>query len=321
MPDTTDASAQAQVRRWRPGRPVDVLRTLGPLVRGNGDPTHRRDGAGGLWRAARTPQGAVLLHLSPRARDGEVHATAWGPGAQWALEQVPELLGDGDDDTGFAPNHAVLARSLTAHPGWRVPRSRGVWEALLGAALEQRVTGVEAHRAWRGLVLQYGEPAPGPARLPGNQVTGMRTAPAPEAVARVPSWQWLQWGVDLHRRRPLVDAVHRAVALERTLELSHEEAATALRSVVGVGVWTAAEIRHRAHGDPDAFSWQDYHVATHVCWALTGEVGDDARCAELIEEYRGHRYRVQRLVELAGIAPPRRGPRRSLPTHLPSPRR
>jgi hypothetical protein len=55
-----------------------------------------------------------------------------------------------------------------------------------------------------------------------------------------------------------------------------------------------------------------------VSWALTGEVLDDAGCAQVVEPYRGHRYRVQRLLELAGVSRPRRGPRMTLPTHLPT---
>jgi 3-methyladenine DNA glycosylase/8-oxoguanine DNA glycosylase len=82
-------------------------------------------------------------------------------------------------------------------------------------------------------------------------------------------------------------------------------------------VWTAAEIRQRAHGDADAFSWSDFHVAKNVSWALTGQVLDDAGCAQVVECYRGHRYRVQRLLELAGVERPRRAPRMTLPTHLP----
>jgi 3-methyladenine DNA glycosylase/8-oxoguanine DNA glycosylase len=110
--------------------------------------------------------------------------------------------------------------------------------------------------------------------------------------------------------------------LERTVELPGEDAARALRTVPGVGVWTAAEVRQRAHGDADAFSWNDFHVAKDVTWALTGEVRDDAACAELVERYRGHRYRVQRLLELDGVSRPRRAPRMTRPAHLPSvPRR
>ena len=73
----------------------------------------------------------------------------------------------------------------------------------------------------------------------------------------------------------------------------------------GIGVWTCAEVRFRAHGDADAVSFGDYHVAKNVGWALTGEEVDDDGLAELLEPYRPHRYRVQRLVELAGC--PARG--------------
>ena len=45
---------------------------------------------------------------------------------------------------------------------------------------------------------------------------------------------------------------------------------------------------------------------------------DDDGCAEVVECYAGHRYRVQRLLELAGVTRPRRGPRMTLPTHTPS---
>jgi hypothetical protein len=54
-----------------------------------------------------------------------------------------------------------------------------------------------------------------------------------------------------------------------------------------------------------------------VSYALIGEELDDDGCAELIEPYRGHRFRVQRLLELAGITHPRFGPRKALPTHTP----
>jgi len=36
---------------------------------------------------------------------------------------------------------------------------------------------------------------------------------------------------------------------------------------------------------------------------------DDAGMLELLAPYPGHRYRVTRLVSMAGMGPPRRGPR------------
>ena len=87
-----------------------------------------------------------------------------------------------------------------------------------------------------------------------------------------------------------------------------EEADRRLRSLPGIGVWTSAEVRFRAHGDADAVSFGDYHIAKNVGWALTGREVDDDGLAELLEPYRPHRYRVQRLVELAGLGRPRHAP-------------
>ena len=64
----------------------------------------------------------------------------------------------------------------------------------------------------------------------------------------------------------------------------------------------------RALGLPDEVSFGDYHVAKDIGWALTGTPVDDDGLAELLEPYAGHRYRVQRLLELGGHHRPRRGP-------------
>ena len=102
-----------------------------------------------------------------------------------------------------------------------------------------------------------------------------------------------------------------------TVGRSGPEAERVLRALPGVGVWTAAEVRQRAHGDADAVSFGDYHVAKNIGWALLGREIDDDALAELLEPYRPHRYRVQRLLELAGAARPRHGPRLAPRTHLP----
>ncbi len=293
---------------------------LSSLRRGAGDPCFRVQPDGVVWRAGRASTGPVLVRLEARPAEGSVHAHAWGPGADAALDGVPALLGDADDPSAFrpSPSHPRLFSAWRAHPHWRVTRTGAVIEALAAAALEQRVTGGEAHRAWRMLVRAYGEPAPGPARHQEMFAAGMHLPPTPEQWAAIPSWEWLRAGVEEARRRVILAAVAVAHRLERTVDLPGEEAARALRTVPGVGVWTAAEVRQRAHGDADAFSWNDFHVAKNVTWALTGEVGDDAGCAKLVERYRGHRFRVQRLLELDGVERPRRAPRMTRPTHLPA---
>jgi 3-methyladenine DNA glycosylase/8-oxoguanine DNA glycosylase len=306
-------------RVWTPRRPVPVGSVLSSLRRGPADPCYRVQPDGVVWRATRNADGPVLLRLHGRPAAGEVVAHAWGPGAACALDGVPALLGDADDPSGFEPSgeHPRLVSAWRAHGHWRVTRTTAVFEALAAAALEQRVTGGEAHAAWRRLVRTYGDVAPGPAGDAGTFAAGMRVPPQPRNWASIPTWEWLRAGVDEQRRRVILAAAAVAHRLERTVDLPGEEAARALRTVPGVGVWTAAEVRQRAHGDADAFSWNDFHVAKNVTWALTGEVRDDAACAELVERYRGHRFRVQRLLELEGIGRPRRAPRMTLPTHLP----
>jgi 3-methyladenine DNA glycosylase/8-oxoguanine DNA glycosylase len=123
--------------------------------------------------------------------------------------------------------------------------------------------------------------------------------------------------VEERRSRTLVRSAQRAAAIERTLARSSTEADRGLRSMPGVGPWTSAEVRQRAHGDADAWSIGDYHIGKHITYALVGEALDDDACLEILEPYRGHRFRVQMLLVSTAPARPRRAPRMTLPTHTP----
>ncbi|GAA3623052.1 DNA-3-methyladenine glycosylase family protein [Microlunatus ginsengisoli] len=307
----------APSRVLRLGRPASLEITLKLQRRGPGDPTHRRDGP--LWfRATRTPEGPALVKLL--LAGDTVSARAWGAGADWALDQLPRLAGAGDEAAAEfvpRPEHAPLVAAHRRWPHYRVGATDAAFEALAPACIEQVVTGKEAFRAWRLLVTEYGEPAPGPARDPGSPAYGMRIPPEPEVWARIPSWTFLAAGVEERRSRSLVRAARRAAAVERTLGRPSAEVDRALRSLPGVGPWTSAEVRQRAHGDADAWSIGDYHVGKQITYALLGEALDDDACLELLEPYRGHRFRVQTLLSLTAPAPPRRGPRMTLPTHTP----
>ncbi len=298
-----------RTREHRPGSPLDLDRTLAPFVRGSGDPTSHR-GPGGWWFAWTTPEGPVTLHL---AEDGErVRAEGWGTGARWMLDRVPDLLGARDDPTGFVPHHDLVARAWPRLSRWRVPANGLVSQMLVCSVIEQKVTGREAFAGYRRLVRGHGTPAPGP-----GAALGLAAPPSPEAWSRIPSWEWLRAGVDGSRSRTVVAAMRVAHRLDECADLPLPQAHRRLRSLPGVGEWTAAEVAQRALGDTDAVSFGDYHVARDVTLALTGEEGDDALMAELLEPYAGQRYRAQRIITAAAGPRPRRGPRRTLPTHLP----
>ena len=256
----------------------------------------------------------MALAISSQTDDGRVNARAWGPGSEWALAQLPELLGEADDWTGFEPRHPVLAEARRRHPHARLGRTGRVLEAIVPAIIEQKVTGQEAFAGFRALVRRHGAPAPGPAAG-----FGLMVPPDAATLRSIPSWEWLRLHIDPARSRAVVVAARHADALERVVrDVPHggAEADRRLRSLPGVGVWTSAEVRQRAFGDPDAVSFGDYHVALDVGWALCGAPFDDAALARFLTPWDGHRGRVPFLVAVAGLRRPRRGPRMAPRTHL-----
>lgn len=297
-------------RVWSSPHPVNVAAILGILRQGGADPAYRHDPDGTIWRAVHTPCGPGTLAVRARPGDGQVTGRAWGPGAQWLLDGLPELLGEGDDDAGFVAHHEVVAGLRRRFAGWRVPRSRLVIDALVPTVIAQKVTGQEAFAGYARLVRRFGEPAPGPR-------VGLMTPPTVAGWRAVPSWAWLAASVDGARSRPIQQALRVAGRLEECVRLTHGEAAARLMAVPGIGRWTAAEVAQRALGDPDSVSVGDYHVARNIGWVLIGRETTDEEILELLEPYAGHRYRVQRLIELAGLGRPRRGPRMALRSHLP----
>ncbi len=298
-------------RAWKPSWPCPVGTVLGTHRRGAGDPTYEVGRDGSHRRAMRSLSGPVTLEVRPLGTDGVVRARAWGDGADWALEALPRILGADDDVRGFEPHHDVIAAAWKRHRHWRLGATGLVMESLVPTIIEQKVTGQEAFSAFRRLVRTRGEPAPGPFDL--------WLQPTPAQLRAIPSWEWLQLPVDGGRSRPVLAAARVADALERAGKEPPDVFDIRLRSIPGIGVWTSAEVRATALGDVDAVSFGDYHVAKDIGWALTGSPVDDDALAELLEPYRPHRHRVQRLIALAQLGRPRRGPRISPRTHLPGP--
>ena len=280
--------------------PVDLRRTLAPLVRGAGDPTTRFDAAD-VWRALRTVGGPATIRLTQRDRRG-IEVEAWGPGADRAIADAPGLTGALDDPTAFPPPaHPVIAEAWRNHRDVLLTRS-DPFPVLVAAILEQKVTGIEARRAWREIVRATGDPAPGDA--------GLHLPPDPERLAQLPSWVLTKLGVTGRRAAALREAARHPRKIAALSAMPLNEASAWLGLLPGVGPWTVAEVARLALGDPDAVSVGDFHLPHVVAWALAREPrATDARMLELLEPYRGQRGRAQLLLEVAGISAPAFGPR------------
>jgi len=290
-------------------RPIDLRVPLGPLARGSGDPTMRVAAAAAI-RASVTPDGPGAIDV--RLSGASLRATAWGPGADHLLVGLPAVLGLDDDDAGFDPSlHPVVAGLARRLGRVRLGRTGAVWEALLPAMLEQRITGTEAWRNYRRLVRAHGSAAPGPHEL--------MLPPTPEVVRALPSWTLTSLGIE----PPRGGLLRRIAAEARRFEALGEAARrpggggagaraleAALRANSGIGPWTAAEVTLRALGDPDAVSVADAHLSNVVGFVLAGaNRSTDERMLELLAPWAGHRARVVRLIERSGLGPPRFGPR------------
>lgn len=280
-------------------RPLDLVHTCAVHRHGPQDPTvriARRE----LWRATCTPAGAGTIHIT--VSDATALAEAWGPGAVWLLETAPAFLGCDDDDTDFVTQDGPLRELRRRLVGMRIGRSDAVMEALVPAIVEQKVTSAEAHRSWAMMTRFWGEPAPGPMRL--------RVPVSSERLAREPYWAYHRFGIERKRADTIRKAATVARRVEETVDLPLERAYARLRTIQGVGAWTAAEVAVRALGDVDAVSVGDFHLPHLVTWVLAGEPrGSDERMLELLEPYRGQRARAVKLLETGASRPPRRAPR------------
>lgn len=288
-------------RTLRLSSPLNLWATVGPLRHGR-DPSWVRLPTG-FAKASLTPTGPGCEVIEVDSAAGEVRQLAVGPGAQWLAERLPALLGEHDDAGGFTPPER-LREHWRRRPGIRVPASGLVVETLVPVVLGQKVTGAEAMASYRRLMERIAEP------IGVGPFPDLLVPPAAQAWRGVPSWLWHQAGVGPDRSRTIVAAATRADALERLTGQQSSRARAALESLPGVGVWTSAEVAQRVWGDADAISVGDYHVARSVVYALTGDRdGDDKMMLDLLTGCEGHRFRVQRLVEVARLGPPRRGPR------------
>ncbi|MCE7870281.1 hypothetical protein DYH09_07865 [bacterium CPR1] len=252
---------------------------------GGHDPAVRR--GPGLWqKAVWTEEGpaAVSVEIGP----DRIGCSTHGP---FPGELLADILGLTD-----APPPLDLP-----WPPVRLGRWPFVHEIVLRRILEQRVAYTDAARSHRKLVERFGQEAP----------LGLKVM-SPRRLRRLTAGE-LGWAeVDPRRGRALcevglvwarLDRMRDPVALRR-----------AVTSLPGCGAWTAEWTAGLALADPDAVPTGDFGLPNLVAWNLAREArADDQRMLELLEPYRGQRFRVLRMLLAAGADAPRFGPRMDPP--------
>ena len=225
--------------------PIDLALTLAPIAHGRGDPTIRfaptESGARPARRPARRRSGCARSRVALQSRPGDRAPPA-------AVDGAADLVGANDDPSALTPQHRLIGELVRRFPGLRLPRTNRPFEALLPAICEQKVAGVEARAAFRGIIAAHGEPAPGPG--------GLRLPPAAATLAalllRLPSLR-----ARAPPRRPDSPCGSGCPA-PRDRHAGRGQRAHG--AVPGIGPWTLAEVGRIAFGDPDAMSVGDYRT-------------------------------------------------------------
>jgi 3-methyladenine DNA glycosylase/8-oxoguanine DNA glycosylase len=151
-------------------------------------------------------------------------------------------------------------------------------------------------RDWRRITHRWGAPAP----------LGLRAFPAAGMLAEVPRFELEAMEIDAQRARTLLRFAREFRLVPLKTEMSFSRMRDLLLRVPGIGPWTTESVLGYGAGDTDAAIPGDLHLPHLVCYALAGEpVGSDERMMELLEPFRGHRFRIIRLLYASRLSVPR----------------
>ena len=197
------------------------------------------------------------------------------------LRRVFDLAADPLAIVSHLAKDPVLADLVSARPGLRVPGAWDGFELAVRAVLGQQITVTAARRLAGRLVAAYGTPL----AEPDGELTHL--CPQPEALA----------GADLtglgmpRARAAALSAVAAALLADPALfstRRSLEDAFEKLRTIRGIGNWTANYIALRQHREPDAFPAADIGLMR----ALADDSGRRPSAHELSE--RAEKWRPWR---------------------------
>jgi AraC family transcriptional regulator of adaptative response / DNA-3-methyladenine glycosylase II len=200
------------------------------------------------------------------------------------VRRVFDLAADPDAIGAHLSLDPILAPLVAARPGLRVPGAWDGFEFAVRAIFGQQITVLAATKLLGRLVQQYGAPLPAAMRE-GEGLSHLFPSPARIAGAEIATL-----GMPAARAMA-VSSLAQAISADPAIfgrGASLEEAIAKLRSLPGIGEWTAQYIAMRELREPDAFPAADIGLLR----AMTGADGRRPSPAQLVS--RAERWRPWR---------------------------
>jgi DNA-3-methyladenine glycosylase II len=262
-----------------------------------------------------TPDGRFLHAMPAVHHPAIVHARQSG-----AAELEVTIDADPLDETDHPRFISVIARTLGVdrdltefyaaaaaipwlHPlalqfrGLKPPRYRTLWEAFVNAVVYQQVSLHAASAVVQRIIQAFGTPL---------ESEGVPVSLFPEAgrVLAAPDAELRGLGLSsgkLATLRRAADAIATGTLDSDSLEhLPSTDAAARLRSIKGIGPWTATVILLRGFGRLDVFPMNDSGVARNLSHATGSAAPDLTTMLETLGAQRGMLYYHLLLARLAG---------------------
>jgi len=273
--------------------PVHFARTFSLQSLGRHDPTAEL--TQDTFRKAFFYRGSPAA-IEFRRADAELDVTAFGPDAAALAEETTLCLAQDDHYATFSTPDTGIQRLHWQLAGLRLLRVPWLYDVTCSAILQQRIRTVDAMRAWRRIAQRWGADAP----------LGLRAFPAAENLAQIAAFELEAMDIDGKRSRTLLRFAQESRFRPLRSSMNFAQLREQVLRIPGIGPWTTEVLLGYGAGDTDAAIPADLHLPHLVCYALAGEAeGSDERMMELLEPFRGHRFRIIRLLYASRLTVPR----------------
>ncbi|MFE2441078.1 DNA-3-methyladenine glycosylase family protein [Streptomyces sp. NPDC021218] len=248
------------------------------------------DGAAGTVRAEftvrpGTPDGSPADPASAGA--GPVSTESGSRPDEAVRAQLARILSLDVDGSGFPALAAdpVVAGLMAEFPGLRPVCFHSPYEAAVWAVIGHRIRMTQAAAIKARLAERYGRPV----QVAGRTLHAFPTPPVLRAITRIPGLT----EVKLERLHALAEAADAGgLDAARLRAMPVDDALTALRTLPGIGPFSAELILIRGAGHPDVFPRHEprLHAAIATAYGLDGTApGDIGRLAGIADGWRPYR--------------------------------